>query len=102
MNKHDALTELRNIIKLPDWAPHCPEKLRVEQLEDWINRWIVQVEFTQAIVNTKYLNSEYSDIIKLKLAQSLAEDIAENCTTYSTQDKKITANLCALRRKEKV
>lgn len=100
--KHEALTELRNILKLPDWSSFCPEKLREQQLEDWIKRWITNAEFTQAVVNTKYLDSEYSDIIKTKLAQSLAEDLAENCVTYKTADKKITASMIAFRRKEKL
>lgn len=100
--KHDALTELRNIVKIADWSSFCPEKLRAELLDDWINRWLVSPEFTQAVVNTKYLDSEYSDIIKTKLAQSLAEDLAENCISYKTADKKITASMVALRRKEKM
>lgn len=102
MMKHDALTELRAIIKITDWSAYCPEKLRAELLDDWIGRWLIAPEFTQSVLHTKYLDSEYSDIIKTKLAQSLAEDLAENCISYKTADKKITASMVALRRKEKV
>lgn len=102
MKNHEALIELRAILKLPDWTPFCPEKLREEQLESWILRWIVDVEFTQAVVSTKFLDSEFSDVIKLKLAQSSAEDLAEDCMSYTIADKKITASMCAFRRKEKV
>lgn len=97
----ECLKELRNLVKVPDWSTSSPEKLRAELLEEWINRWFVEVEFSQSVIDTKYLDSEYSDIIKLKLAQSLAEDIAETCATYKTQDKRITASMCAIRRKGK-
>ncbi len=99
--KHDALTELLAIIKLPDWSSFCPEKLREEQLDDWCKRWIVDIEFSQDVVNTKYLTSEYNDLIRTKLAQSLCEDAAEEAVTYKVLDKRITANMCALRRKSK-
>lgn len=100
--KHDALTELRAIMKLPDWSNFCPEKLREEKLLEWFDRWIIEAEFTQAVVSTKYLDSEYSDVIKFKLAQSLAEDLTETCISYKTADKRITANMIAFRRKSKV
>lgn len=102
MKNHQALIELRAILRLPDWTTFCPEKLREEQFEDWCNRWVIDVEFTQAVVNTKYLDSEYSDVIKTKLGQSLGEDLTEECVSFKTQDKRITASMCALRRKEKV
>lgn len=102
MMKHDALTELRAIIKITDWSSFCPEKLREELLEDWVKRWLIELEHSQSVVSTKYLDSEYSDIIKLKLAQAQAEDLAENCISYKTADKRITANMVSFRRKEKV
>jgi hypothetical protein len=99
--KHDALKELKAIIKLPDWNEFCREKTREEQLNAWIERWIAPVEFSQDVVDSKYLTSEYNDIIKIKLAQSMAEDIAETCVSYSTQKKKITGTMLAFRRKSK-
>lgn len=101
-SKHPAIKELYDIIKVEDWSSFNPEKTRQELLERWERSWIVDVEFSQAVVNTNYLTSEYNDIIKLKLAQSLAEDLSESCTLYKTENKKVTAQMCALRRKEKV
>lgn len=101
MKKHQALIELRAILRLPDWSNFCPEKLREEKFEEWIERWIIDVEYSQAVVSTKYLDSEYSDVIKLKLGQSLGEELTEDCVGFKTQDKKITASMCALRRKGK-
>lgn len=99
--KHEALKELLSILKTPDWTDFCPEKVREEKLHMWIEKWIVEEEFTQDVVNTKYLTSEYNDLIKVKLAQSMAEDLAEDCVTYNTSNKKVTATMCAFRRKAK-
>lgn len=99
--KHEALKELLAIIKLPDWSEFCPEKVREEQLKAWIDRWIVDVEFSQSVVDSKYLTSEFNDIIKMKLAQSAAEDLAENCMSYKVEKKKITGAMMAFRRKSK-
>jgi hypothetical protein len=99
--KHPALEQLYDIIKKEDWSTFCPEKTRKEFLDKWCKAWIVDVEFEQMVVDTKYLTSEYNDAIKYKLAQSIAEDLSENCTEYTVEDKKIGAKVCAFRRREK-
>lgn len=101
-SKHPAIKELYDIMKIEDWSSFCPEKTRKELLEKWERAWIVDVEFSQSVVSTNYLTSDYNDLIRMKLAQSLAEDLSETCTTYKTEDKKITAQMCAIRRKEKI
>lgn len=98
---HPAIKQLVDIIKEEDWSTFCPEKKRQEMLDDWIKQWIVDVEFSQSVVSTQYLTSEYNDIIKYKLAESLAQDLAEDCVSYGTEDKKISAKMCAFRRKPK-
>lgn len=99
--KHPAIKQLYDIIKVEDWSSFCPEKVRQDKLDQWVKNWVVDVEFTQAVVNKDYLTSEYNDLIKVKLAQSLAEDLAEDCTIYKTENTQISAKMCAIRRMEK-
>lgn len=99
---HPALEQLYDIIRKEDWSSFCPEKVREEQLDKWCKNWLVDIEYQQSVLDTKYLTGEYNDIIKLKLAQSLAEDLAEECTQFKVEDRKISAQVCAFRRKEKV
>lgn len=99
--KHPAIKELYNILKEKDWTDFCPEKVRQDKLEQWIDKWLIEVEQSQSVVNPKYLTSEYNDEIKYKMAQTLAESLAEECTTYTTEKTRITAKMVALRRKEK-
>lgn len=88
-----ALEELRSIIKLPN------ELLREEQLQLWTERWIKDLEFSQDVVDTKYLTSEYNDTIKIRMAQIMAEDLAEDCVSFKTEKKRISGTMLAFRRK---
>lgn len=101
MKKHPAIEQLIEIMKTPDWSTFCPERNRMELLNNWEKRWLVDVTYSQSVVSTKYLTSEYDDIIKLQLTQKLAEDLAEDCTIFSKESKNISAKMCAFRRKEK-
>ena len=59
------------------------------------------VEYTQSVVDEKYLTSEYMDLIKCKLTESLAEELTENCVVYTIKEKSVNAKMIALRRKGK-
>jgi hypothetical protein len=99
--KHPAILELFDLIKEKDWTEFCPEKSRADKLEQWVEKWIVDVELSQSVVNPKYLTSEYNDEIKYRMAQNFSEILAEDCTTYTNQKNRITAKMTALRRKSK-
>lgn len=99
--QHPALQELHSIILTKDWTEFCPEKTRAELLAAWVESWIVEAGYSQAVVSTKFLSSEYDDIIKTRLAQSMAEDLSETCAIYKTEGNKISAEMIAIRRKAK-
>jgi hypothetical protein len=99
--KHPALKELYEIIKKEDWTSFCPEKTRAELLEKWEQKWITSVESEQLVMDKKYLTSEFSDMVKERLAQNLAESLAEECVTFTITDRKVKAQLFGIRRKEK-
>lgn len=99
--KHPALEELYEILKEKDWTPFCPERNREKLLNEWVDKWVVDLERSQAVVNPKKLTSEASDTIRVYMAQVLAEALAEECTIYKVEEKRIDASLVALRRKAK-
>lgn len=96
--KHPAVKELFEIIKQRDWTDFCPEKTRQEQLLLWLDKWLMEVEQSQHVVDSKYLDSESSDFVKYRMGQVLGEALTEECVTYKTEKKKITASLVGLRR----
>jgi hypothetical protein len=96
--KHPAIQELRNIMKTQDWTSFCPEKTRLELLETWITTWLIEVEQSQSVVDAKYLDSETSDFVKYRMGQVLGEALTEECVTFTTQSRKITAKMVGLKR----
>lgn len=96
--KHPAFAELYNIIKEKDWTEFCPEKTRESLLNDWINKWVIEVEQSQSVVDPKYLDSEHSDFIKYRMGQVLGEALTEECVTFKTSSRKISATLVGLKR----
>lgn len=99
--QHPSIKELFAIVAIEDWTSFDPAKTRREALEKWARSWVIDVEFSQSVVSADYLTSEYMDLIKVKLSQELAEDLSEDCTIYSTEDRKVSAQMCAFRRQAK-
>jgi hypothetical protein len=99
--KHPAIKELYNILKVQDWTSFCPEKERQALLDKWLDKWVVELEQSQSVVNKKYLDSEHLDLVKYKLGEQLGQSLAEECVTYNIEEKNISGQMIALRRKEK-
>jgi hypothetical protein len=96
--KHQALDELYKIMQLKDWTDFCPEKNREESLQQWIAKWLIEVEQSQLVVDSKYLNSEASDFVKYRMGQVLGEALTEECVTFKVDNRKISGKLVGLRR----
>jgi hypothetical protein len=99
--KHPALKELYNILKEKDWTEFCPEKTRQEMLDQWVDTWVVEVEQTQLVVDKKYLDSEHLDLVKYRLGQDLGNSLAEECVSFKSEDKRISASMVGIRRRGK-
>lgn len=97
---HPAVRELLQIIRERDWTEFCPEKNREILILEWIEKWFVNIDVSQNVVNTGNLTSEASDLLKVYLAQKMAEELAEECSLYSTKKHSIGVSMMALRRKK--
>lgn len=93
MKRPKSIKELFAIIELDR------EIDRYHALQDWVDSWIEDVEAVQHVTARKYLTSEYEDILKAKLAETLALDLCESGINFDLNSKKIKANLSILRRK---
>lgn len=96
--KHPALEELKALLKERDWTEFCPEKTRQDLLDKWVEKWIIEVEQSQLVVDSKYLNSEASDFVRYRMGQILGEALTEECVTFKTTARKISGHLIGLRR----
>ena len=96
--KHPALDELNKIMKIKDWTDFCPEKDRQAALDSWLEKWLIEVEQSQLVVNSKLLNSEDTDFVKYRMGQVLGESLTEECVTFKTTAQRISGHLIGLRR----
>ena len=98
--KNKALDELFELIKTPDYTAYFPDKDRREKLNEWVARWICEEEAEQLVMDKKFLDSEFMDVIKYRLIENLAEKLIEdNCGQFQVEERKITAKLVGLRRR---
>lgn len=96
--KHPAIKELYNILKTPDWTNFCPEKDREILLNEWVDKWLIEVEQSQLVVDSKYLDSEHLDFVKYRMGQVLGEALTDECVSFSTKSRKVSATMVGLRR----
>jgi len=75
--KHDALIELKLIIKETDI------KVREALVEAWEEKWIYYTKNTQYVINRSVLNSEEIDFVWYKVSQMCAEDMMDNNVTLN-------------------
>lgn len=96
--KHPAVKELYELIKERDWTEFCPERVRAEALDMWVAKWLIEVEQSQLVVDSKYLDSESMDFVKYRMGQVLGEALTEECVTFKTEKKRVSAKMVGIRR----
>lgn len=96
--KHKAIKELRELLRIKDWTEFCPEKDREDALNLWIDKWLIEVDQSQFVVDSKYLDSEHVDFVKYRMGQILGDALTEECVSYTIDKKKISATMVGLKR----
>lgn len=94
-----ALDELKEIMRIRDDKAFHSSKTREAELKEWIYRWIVEVDSSQLVMDSKYLTSEYEDTLKERLALNMLEKVTEECVAYSEAKNKISSEMLVFRRK---
>jgi hypothetical protein len=98
----EALKELRKIAQMPDQKHWNCTEMRERALEDWIEKWIIQLEYEQSVLNPRYLDVEFQDFLKEHIGKKLTDQAMEDAVEISTEKTKIKGSLICLRRKAKV
>jgi len=100
-NFKTALKELETLIKYEGNRIENGYVKRKIALEEWIEKWIVQVEADQAIINKKNINLDFQEKMKELLTYRLIDSVSEECIIYKDNEKKFIAEIMAIRRKPK-
>lgn len=97
----DALKELRKIAQMPDQKHWNCTEMRERAMEDWIEKWIIQLEYEQHVLNKKYLSSDFEDFLKEHVGKKLAEQAMEEAIEITSEKTELKGKLICLRRKAK-
>jgi len=97
----DALKELRKIVQMPDQKHWNCTELRERALEEWINTWIVEVEYEQSVLSQRYLSLDFEEFLKEHIGKKLAEQAMEEAVEITKNKTQLKGNMVCLRRKAK-
>ena len=93
MTNNKALKELYKVIELDR------EIDRYHALSEWIESWIETVSSTQSVISKKYLSTEFADMIKIRMAESMALDLCEVAMFINSTDREINSEMTVIRKK---
>lgn len=97
----EALKQLRKIIQMPDQKHWNYVEMRERALEEWINTWIIQLNYEQSVLDQKYLNIEFEDFLKEHIGSKLTDQAMESAVEITKEKTKIKGSLTCIRRKPK-
>jgi hypothetical protein len=95
----EALRELRKIIQMPDQKYWNYVEMRERALEEWINTWIIQLDYEQSVLDQKYLKLEFEEFLKEHIGNKLTDQAMESAVEITSEKTKIKGSLTCLRRK---
>jgi hypothetical protein len=95
----DALKELRKIAQMPDQKHWNCTEMRERALEEWIEKWIITVDYEQTVLNKRYLSSDFEDFLKEHVGKKLTEKAMEEAVEITTDNTKIKGKITCIRRK---
>lgn len=97
----DALKELRKIVQMPDQKHWNCTEVREKALEDWIDKWFIELEYEQAVLNKKYLSLDFEEFLKEHIGKKLSEQALEEAIEITSDNTKLKGKMVCLRRKPK-
>lgn len=95
----DALKELRKIIQIPDQKHWNCTEVREKALEDWIDKWFIELEYEQSVLNKKYLSLDFEEFLKEHIGKKLSEQALEEAIEITSDNTKLKGKMVCLRRK---
>lgn len=95
---NSALKELRNIIKMRDQKHWDATKIREHALEEWIEKWVTNLDDELTVLNEKFMTSDFEDFLKEQIGRKLTEAAMEDAITIKKEKNKFKGSLTCIRR----
>jgi hypothetical protein len=97
----EALKELRKIAQMPDQKHWNCTEMRERALEEWIEKWIIELTYEQSVLNQRYLSSDFQDFLKEHIGEKLSEQAMEEAIEITSEEVKLKGKMVCIRRKPK-
>lgn len=97
----DALKELRKIVQMPDQKHWNCTEMRERALEEWIEKWFIELEYEQSVLNKRYLSLDFEEFLKEHVGKKLSEQALEEAIEITSDNTKLKGKMICLRRKPK-
>lgn len=97
----EALKQLRKIAQMPDQKHWNCSEMRERALEEWIETWIIQLEYEQSVLNQRYLSLDFEEFLKEHVGKKLAEQAMEDAIEISKKKTILRGEMVCIRRKPK-
>jgi hypothetical protein len=97
----EALKQLRKIAQMPDQKHWNCTEMRERALEEWIDRWIVELEYEQSVLSQRYLSLDFEEFLKEHVGKKLVEQAMEDAVELDKQKTVIRGKMTCVRRKPK-
>lgn len=97
----EALKQLRKIIQMPDQKHWNYVEMRERALEEWIDMWVIQLDYEQSVLDQRYLKLDFEDFLKEHIGNKLTDQAMESAVEITKEKTKIKGSLTCIRRKPK-
>lgn len=87
------------IVELEGDAFRSGKLLRKMAMQEWINRWVVEVEDRQLVVDSKYLQTDQHDELLNAMCIKISEKLLETCGTVHKESRQVKLTVLGLRRR---
>lgn len=95
----EAIKELRKIVQIPDQKHWNCMEMRERALEEWINKWVINIKTEQAALKFNKMPIDVQDLLKERLIAGILDSLMTDVATITTEPNKITGEMACLRRK---
>jgi hypothetical protein len=97
----EALKQLRKIAQMTDQKHWNCTEMRERALEEWIETWIVELEYEQTVLSERYLTVDFEDFLKEHIGKKLSEQAMEESVEITKEKTRLKGKMVCLRRKPK-
>jgi hypothetical protein len=95
----EAFKELRKIVQMPDQKHWNCTEMRERALEEWLQKWVIDLKMEQSALNFDKMPSSAQDFLKEQLFSVILDQVMTDVAVITAEPNKIVGELACLRRK---